>query len=100
VNARVEKVQAKKKLVLLAVGIGVIALLQVGTATGSHVRPKGATPISDALVPAQKACSAPNVMHGPSLNLPSCNPPAPMSQFLHVGTPDVNGAQANNIGRV
>jgi hypothetical protein len=50
------------------------------------------------VAPAYKACAAPNRTHGAPLAFPSCNPPAPASSFLTVGTPDVNGAAANSVG--
>ena len=99
---RLERKLGAKKMPLLALALGALALFQAfpGTAGGSHVRPKGASPISDSLVPAHRECVAPNRTHAPALTLPSCNPAVPTSQFLQVGTPDNNGAQANLIGRV
>jgi hypothetical protein len=69
-------------------------------ASAIHVRPKGATPLRDSLVVAQKACTGPNTTHGVPLAFPSCNPPAQTSQYLTVGTPDANGAGANMVGYV
>ena len=60
-----------------------------------YVRPKGASPHKTPLVPAYNACTSPNRVHGPSLEHPSCNPPALSSPRLTTGTPDVNGAVAN-----
>jgi hypothetical protein len=62
-----------------------------------YVRPKGATPILISLVPAYRNCPTTNREHGGSLAEPSCNPPAPFSSSLTVGTPDANGAAANSI---
>ena len=38
------------------------------------------------------------MIHGPTLEHPACNPPAPASTYLTVGTPDSNGASANSVG--
>jgi hypothetical protein len=64
----------------------------------SYVRPIGATPIRDALVPAQVACAAPNATHEAPFEGPSCAPPQQASSWLTVGTPDVNGAPAKMNG--
>jgi hypothetical protein len=91
-----------KRMVLplaLAVGaLGLLASSQLASAT--HVRPKGATPLYASLVPAYKACTAPNRVHAAPLSFNSCNPPVQSSNFLTVGTPDANGAGANSIGFV
>lgn len=50
-----------------------------------YVRPKGATPVRVALVPAFTPCTAPNREHGPPLAFASCAPPAPESSALTVG---------------
>ena len=42
-------------------------------------RPKGATPLRASMVPAFKACAAPNRTHGAPLAFPSCNPPVQSS---------------------
>jgi hypothetical protein len=79
--------------------IGVLALVVLSQFAGAtHVRPKGASPVRVSLVPAYKACAAPNRTHGAPLAFPSCNPPVQSSNFLTVGTPDANGAGANSIG--
>jgi hypothetical protein len=62
-----------------------------------YARPKGATPAYLSLVPAQRACTAPNREHGPPLAFGSCGPPVPESDTLTVGTPDANGAPARAI---
>ena len=64
------------------------------------MRPKGATPLRASLVPAFKACAAPNRTHGAPLAFPSCNPPVQTSNFLTIGSPDANGAGANSTGFV
>ena len=59
----------------------------------SYVRPVGAGPIRDALVPAQRAClaSAANATHEAPFANASCSPPpGQASTYLTVGTPDVN----------
>jgi hypothetical protein len=63
-----------------------------------YPRPKGATPIRVALVPAFKQCTSSNRNHGPPLAHPSCNPPVLESGQLTVGSPDANGAAANASG--
>jgi hypothetical protein len=82
-------------LVALA-ALGVMVMAQL--ASGSHPRPKGATPLRASLVPAYQQCTAPNNTHGPPLAFPSCSPPVQTSNFLTVGTPDANGAGANSVG--
>src|SRR4051812_16833538 len=84
---------------LALIAVTVISLA-AGPAQATHPRPKGATPITTSLVPAFKQCPAPNRTHGAPLAFPSCAPPVPTTQFTTLGTPDVNGASANWIGRV
>jgi penicillin amidase len=64
------------------------------------VRPRGATPFSVPLVPAYKACTAPNRTHGAPLSFGSCSAPALRSDYLTFGTPDANGRGVNSIGSV
>jgi hypothetical protein len=66
----------------------------------AYPRPKGASPIKSALVPAEQPCVAPNKTHAPPLGFPSCGPPAQASQFLTIGTPDANGAAAQSVASV
>jgi hypothetical protein len=61
-------------------------------------RPKSASPLQVALVPAYNACTASNRTHGPGLAYPSCNPPVRTSGPLTVGTPDANTFAANSTG--
>src|SRR3954454_1304661 len=86
----------KLSLVVLAAGAAALALAMVQSAGATHVRPKGATPLRASIVPAYKACTAPNRTHGTPLAFPSCNPPVQTSNFLTVGSPDANGAGANS----
>ena len=92
----------KRKMVLpLALAVGALGLMAVSqVASGSHVRPKGASPLRASLVPSYKACATPNRTHGAPLAFPSCNPPVQSSSFLTLGTPDANGAGANSVGSV
>jgi len=92
----------KRKMVLpLALAVGALGLMAVSqVASGSHVRPKGATPLSASLVPSYKACATPNRTHGAPLAFPSCNPPVQSSNFLTMGSPDANGAPANSVGSI
>jgi WD40-like Beta Propeller Repeat len=57
----------------------------------AYPRPRGASPLRVSLVPAYRACSAPNTTHGAPLAFPSCTPPQPASERLTTGTPDANG---------
>jgi hypothetical protein len=68
--------------------------------SNGYVRPKGATPILVALVPAFQPCTLPNSTHGSPLVSPSCNPPSLASGFLTVGSPDSNGKVARAAGTV
>jgi hypothetical protein len=87
------------KTVALCAALGVLAAVAMTqVASASHPRPKGATPLRVSLVPAYKACAAPNRTHGAPLAFPSCNPAVQESNFLTVGTPDANGAGANATG--
>jgi len=92
----------KRKMVLpLALAVGALGLMAVSqVASGSHVRPKGASPLRASLVPSYKACATPNRTHGAPLAFPSCNPPVQSSSYLTVGTPDANGAPANSVGSI
>jgi acyl-homoserine-lactone acylase len=65
-----------------------------------YPRPRGATPLRVALVPAYQQCTAPNRQHGAPLAVGSCGPPAQQSQSLTVGTLDANGKPAASVGSV
>jgi hypothetical protein len=65
-----------------------------------YARPKGATPLRFALVPAYTGCTNPNGQHGAPLSVPSCNPTHAASDFLTVGTSDANGQPTNFAGSV
>ena len=92
----------KRKMVLpLALAVGALGLMAVSqVASGSHVRPKGASPLRASLVPSFKACGTPNRTHGAPLAFPSCNPPVQSSNFLTIGAPDANGAGANSVSSI
>jgi hypothetical protein len=68
--------------------------------SGTHIRPKSATPFRVPLVPAAQPCTAPNRQHGPPLAFGSCNPPQPGSSYLTVGVGDGNPALARSTGSV
>lgn len=51
-----------------------------------YARPKSANSVRVSLVPAFTPCTSPNREHGPPLAYGSCNPPAPHSGELTVGT--------------
>ncbi len=87
----------KYSLVALAAVFAALALAVVQIASASHVRPRGATPLRASIVPSFKACALPgNRTHGAPLSFASCNPPQQASSYLTVGTPDANGAPAQN----
>jgi hypothetical protein len=70
-----------------------------------YPRPKGASPMRAALVPAYRQCASPNRTHGPPLVHPSCNPPVQTSDSggafrLTMGDVVANGAPANLVGSV
>jgi len=90
----------RKVLLSVLLGAGILATsVAAQTASATHARPKGATPIRVPFVLAYKQCVAPgNRTHGAPLAFPSCNPPVPVSPNLTLGTPDANGAAANAVG--
>jgi hypothetical protein len=72
----------------------------------SYARPRGATPVRIALVPAYAEC-VPNTNPGPpvpthrgALSKESCYAPTPLSTYLTVGSPEFNGVGANSQGSV
>jgi hypothetical protein len=65
-----------------------------------YVRPKGASPLRIALVPAYEPCTSPNRVHGPPLAFGSCAQPQQSSQDLTMGTPDANGQPAASVGHL
>jgi acyl-homoserine-lactone acylase len=71
----------------------------ISEATG-YARPKAATPVSIRLIPAFEQCTSGNATHGAPLAVPSCKPPVPASDYLTVGTPDVNGKAPNFTGSI
>jgi hypothetical protein len=92
---------ASKARTLVPVALAASALLTMVVAemaSATHPRPKGASPLYVPFVPAYRACATPNRQHGPPLVFPSCNPPVQTSNSVTVGSPDANGAAANNIG--
>jgi hypothetical protein len=65
-----------------------------------YARPKGASPINAALVPAYQPCQSQNASHGEPLSVGSCSPPVASSSYLTIGSPDANGQAANSTGLV
>jgi uncharacterized repeat protein (TIGR01451 family) len=65
-----------------------------------YPRPKGATPLVASLVPAFLGCRQGNRIHAQPLAYQSCAPPAALSRYATVGTPDANRAPANATGLV
>jgi Tol biopolymer transport system component len=59
-----------------------------------YPRPKGASPLRLALVPAYDRCTNPNNTHANPLAFGSCSPAQLSSQYLTTGTPDANGRPA------
>ncbi|HZO59219.1 MAG TPA: hypothetical protein VFB51_05985 [Solirubrobacterales bacterium] len=95
--------------VIDADGAGDIRISTTGTApdwqplpvnsASTYVRPKSATEVRVSLVPAFRACTAPNREHGPPLAFGSCAPPLPEPESrLTVGIGDGNPALANSTG--
>ena len=70
-----------------------------GPPLSGYPRPRGATPVRVALVPAYRACTSPSLNHGPPLSFPSCAPQQ-RSPHITVGTPDANGSPAESTGSV
>jgi hypothetical protein len=62
-----------------------------------YPRPRAASPLQVALVPAYGACETPDRTHGPPLAFGSCHPPVAESPALTVGTPDANGLPARAV---
>ena len=67
-------------------------------APSGYPRPKGASPVRAALVPAFQECAEPNSAHGLPLAHDSCGPPRIGSSELTIGSPDANGTGANFSG--
>jgi hypothetical protein len=82
------------------VGGSILGRLKSDINTLAHVRPQGATPMRVSLVPAYVPCAAPDRVHGPPLDSPSCASPTQRSTELTVGTPDANGRAASSTGSV
>jgi len=93
-----------KLMPLLALAIAAAAtMLFGGSASATHPRPKGATPLRVSLAPTYKPCApgVANEQHGAPLAGLSCSPPVQTSSFLTVGTGDAwPGTIANEIGSV
>lgn len=69
-------------------------------APATYVRPKAAPKVSFSMVPAYPECTAPNRVHGPPLEHPSCNPAHNPSAVATFGEPTANGAADNSVGRI
>ncbi|MGH2978898.1 MAG: hypothetical protein ACRDLQ_04590 [Solirubrobacterales bacterium] len=82
----------------VAVALLAIALAVPTIAGGIHARPKAASPVHGALVPAYEPCTAADRTHGPPLAYGSCSGPQQASDYLTVGTPDANGSPAKSVG--
>ena len=82
------------------VGGSILGRLKSDINTLAHVRPQGATPMRVSLVPAYVPCAAPDRVHGPPLDSPSCASPTQRSTELTVGTPDANGRASSSTGSV
>ena len=64
-----------------------------------YPRPKGATPVDVALVPAYASCGGDaDRVHGPPLAYPSCSAPEQLSQYATVGTADSNARPTKSSG--
>ncbi len=85
----------------LAVGSeGSISVGVLLAKTPGYPRPRGATPVWAALVPAFARCTSPNRTHGSPLAFGSCTPTVQSSPNLTLGTPDSGGGGAQSIGYV
>jgi lipase/uncharacterized protein/lipase (class 2) len=65
-----------------------------------YARPRGASPVTIALVPAYEECTSASGSHGSPLASPSCSPATQGSHYLTVGTPDANGKASNAAGKL
>jgi hypothetical protein len=74
------------------------SVLLATPAIAGHLRPQGATPFRVPLVPAYLKCATPNTISGVPLAVAACQPPSYSSNYLQIGTPDVNLAPAQSIG--
>ena len=84
---------------VLCVVLAVFTALPSAHAT--YPRPKGATPLTQPLVPAYPQCASPNRTHGPPLSFPSCASPIPLTPNLRIGNPgDGTGAPNGMIGKM
>ncbi len=72
----------------------------VATRSDPYPRPKAATPINVALVPAYATCTSPNRVHAAPLSFGSCSPPDHLSPTLTVGTGDGSFAFSRSVGSV
>lgn len=90
----------------ISLGVGLLlALVWSNAASADFVRPRGATPKTDALVISYEPCGSQTpTIHGGSTGSPltgtsSCQP-VKSSPFLTAGTPGVNGQAAQFLGSV
>jgi hypothetical protein len=84
-------VALERKTLLAALALSMLAFLATAqVASGTHPRPKGATPLRVSLAVAYQQCptGTGNKQHGPPLAVLSCNPQHQASSFLTVGTSD------------
>ena len=58
-----------------------VLLVLPALASGTHPRPKGASPVRASLVPAYEQCTAPDRTHGAPLAFPSCSGPQQVSDL-------------------
>jgi hypothetical protein len=65
-----------------------------------YARPRSATPLSIAFVPAFAQCVSSNASHAPPLATSSCRPARLSSSNLTVGSPESNGLAAGFTGRL
>jgi hypothetical protein len=75
-----------------------VYLARLAGAPSGYARPKAASPVRIAFVPAYKACTRPDSSHHAPLASPSCNPPLQVSDYLTIGSPDANGKAASSTG--
>ena len=76
----------KKRFTLAVALTSIVALAVAATALATHPRPGGGSPFRVPLIPAYKACTAPNSNHVAPLAFGSCTPPVLDSAILTTGT--------------
>lgn len=77
----------------------VYSLLPAATDAAGYARPKGATPLRVAIVPAFVECTEPDKVHGPPLDFGSCTRQRPETDTT-LGAPGRTGTPAQSVSHV